>query len=72
MPVSIQRVGVIAVLLAALGLAGCGRKGALDAPPSAAIAEGDEATSVERKGSGTALPVIRGPKKRIPLDALLD
>jgi len=73
MPFSIQRLGMIAMLLAvALGLAGCGRKGALDAPPSANIAEADEATTVERKGSGTALPVIKGPKKRIPLDALLD
>ena len=33
-----QRLAVAAALMAALGLTGCGRKGALDAPPGASAA----------------------------------
>ena len=33
------RIVLIAALAASVGLSGCGRKGALEAPPSAAIAE---------------------------------
>ena len=75
----VQRIAIVAAMFAALGLSGCGRKGALDAPPSAANNPnaGTELTSAEdttllRAGSDKQLPVIRGPKKRIPLDALLD
>jgi len=35
----IVRVAAAAALAAAIGLAGCGRKGPLEAPPSAAIAQ---------------------------------
>ena len=49
----------------------------LDAPPGALNAAGEEvpqedAGTVLRPGSDKRLPVIRGPNKRIPLDALLD
>ena len=75
----IERLAIVAALFAALGLSACGRKGALDAPP-AALNSADagtevpasEQTSVLRPGSDKTLPVIRGPNKRIPLDALLD
>lgn len=70
---------VFAVALA-LALSGCGRKGALDAPPSASAGDRASVTSepeeqqgfVERKGGARGLPTIKGPNKRIPLDALLD
>ncbi len=72
-----QRIAIVAALFAALGLSACGRKGALDAPPAALNAAGeevpaDDAGTVLRPGTDKRLPVIRGPNKRIPLDALLD
>jgi predicted small lipoprotein YifL len=74
------RLATLAALTLALALSACGRKGALDAPPSASIAdqgtvvnEPEEAVGyVERKGGARSLPIIKGPNKRIPLDALLD
>jgi predicted small lipoprotein YifL len=77
----VQRIAIVAALFAALGLSGCGRKGALDAPPTAANnanagteapAEAEPAATLWRSGSDKQLPVIRGPNKRIPLDVLLD
>lgn len=73
----VRQVAIVAALFAALGLSACGRKGALDAPPAALGAGGEEvpqeeAGTVVRPGSDKRLPVIRGPNKRIPLDALLD
>lgn len=73
------------VLLSALALAagGCGRKGPLDAPPSASAA--GTAAEVDQQGaqnsqngntligrSESGLPRVRGENKRIPLDALLN
>lgn len=73
------RLATLGALAAALALSGCGRKGALDAPPSAlasdqasAVSEPEEQGFVERKGGARGLPTIKGPNKRIPLDALLD
>jgi predicted small lipoprotein YifL len=74
------RLATLGALAAALALSGCGRKGALDAPPSASasdrasvVGEQEEQQGyVERKGGARGLPIIRGPNKRIPLDALLD
>lgn len=71
-PACFLRASALAALIVALGIAGCGRKGALDAPPSASAAGAEENTGVDRPGGATGLPVIRGAKKRIPLDALLD
>jgi predicted small lipoprotein YifL len=70
-------------IVAALGLSGCGRKGALDAPPGAAIAPADaSAASTEPQpersllgdpsGRSSAPVAPKGVKKRIPLDVLLD
>ena len=39
------RIALLGALLAALGLGGCGRKGALDPPPSASIANPQAANS---------------------------
>lgn len=64
-----------AAMIGALTLSGCGRKGGLDAPPAASAAADQavvEEGVVARDGGATGLPLIRGPRKRIPLDALLD
>jgi predicted small lipoprotein YifL len=65
---------VCAALAAALVVSGCGRKGGLDAPPSASVAGQaiDEPGIASRDGGAGGLPMIKGPNKRIPLDALLD
>jgi predicted small lipoprotein YifL len=77
----VQRIAIVAALFAALGLSACGRKGALDAPPAAlnnanagteAAPAAEESGTLLRPGTDKTLPVIRGPNKRIPLDALLD
>jgi predicted small lipoprotein YifL len=77
----ISRLVVFAALAAALALAGCGRKGPLDAPPSAAI-EGQATAApaaaplpgrqpgVTSEGQAIAPP---GQKRSIPpLDWLID
>jgi predicted small lipoprotein YifL len=70
----IVRLALLAALAAALGLTGCGRKGPLDPPPAASLA-GDQAAqkstpaSIDASGRPRAAP---GPKKRIPLDVLLN
>ena len=80
LPALSYRLAVVAVLAAALGLSACGRKGPLDAPPGGLAAtptgsldeETAEGGEVIRRGSARGLPIIRGPDRRIPLDALLD
>ena len=61
--------------VAALGLAGCGRKGGLDLPPGATPAE----TSVSRPDlepaiapDGRVIAPTQGPKRSTPLDFLLN
>ena len=73
------RLAVIGLVAGAL--AGCGRKGALDLPPGAAV---DATTAVPQDaspptlvgsmtGGSPAKPVApAGPNKRIPLDVLLN
>jgi len=80
----IARLAVFGALAAALTVAGCGRKGPLDAPPSAAI---DAPASAAPTAAGTPAPGARqarvtpegqalappGEKKPIPpLDWLLN
>jgi predicted small lipoprotein YifL len=78
---AISRLTVFGALAAALALAGCGRKGPLDAPPSAAL-EAPAASApasaplpgrqpgVTPEGQAIAPP---GPKRSIPpLDWLID
>jgi predicted small lipoprotein YifL len=77
----------LTLLVVACVLAGCGRKGGLDLPPSAAqptSAQGNveaapnEPTAARRDlfdpaGTTDRAPrAARGEKKRIPLDAILD
>ena len=69
------RIAVIGALVAALALAGCGRKGGLDAPPGAAAAEqgaapGGPGTAVAP--DGTAMDPAQAPKRRTPIDWLID
>ena len=74
------RSAVVAVLLGmALGLAACGRKSGLDAPPSAAIDRPAAAGSNQEPGgvqSGftpDGRPVAApGAKKSLPIDVLLN
>jgi predicted small lipoprotein YifL len=78
----------MAALVAALGLAACGRKGPLDAPP-AALAEPAPAASAapaqpqaqeerslfgdpSQRGPSAAPVAPKGQKKSIPLDVLLN
>lgn len=51
------RLAIAGALVAALGLAGCGRKGPLDPPPSAASSEATEPAP----RSGLASPVMVSP-----------
>jgi predicted small lipoprotein YifL len=75
---AVTRIALIGALIAAFGLAGCGRKGALDPPPSAAIsapAAGQTAQAqpagqgVDRKGKPVA---PKGAQKHFFLDWLID
>jgi predicted small lipoprotein YifL len=76
------------VLVAALGVAGCGRKGGLDLPPaaSAAAQQESEARPRERESSSIGsdlrpsgarsssrnLPPVPSPKRDLPIDFLLN
>jgi predicted small lipoprotein YifL len=69
------RIAAIGTLVAALGLAGCGRKGGLDAPPGATAAE----TSPSRPDlepaigpDGRVIAPSQGPKRSTPIDWLLN
>jgi predicted small lipoprotein YifL len=69
------RIAAMAVLVTALGLAGCGRKGGLDLPPGATPAE----TSMSRPDvepaiapDGRVIAPSQGPKRSTPLDFLLN
>ena len=77
------RLAAIGALAAALGLAACGRKGALDPPPSASVAgEQQQANPMtsplvtpigSQPQTGKAnQPVVQAPKQPIFLDGLLN
>jgi predicted small lipoprotein YifL len=68
------RLAVVGALAAALGLAGCGRKGGLEAPPDASLAEpGPAPQAAPLVGpDGKALAPTQGPKRTTPLDFLID
>jgi predicted small lipoprotein YifL len=71
----LARIAVIGARVAALALAGCGRKGGLDAPPGAAVAElgaapGGPGSAVAP--DGTAMDPTQAPKRRTPIDWLID
>jgi predicted small lipoprotein YifL len=71
----LARIAAIGALVAALGLAGCGRKGGLDPPPGATAAD----TSVSRPDlepvigpDGRVIAPSQGPKRSTPIDWLLN
>ena len=66
------RFAVLGILV--LTLAGCGRKGPLDLPPSAAINQppGTAAAEAPAVGSDGRPVAPAGNKKRLPIDWLLD
>jgi predicted small lipoprotein YifL len=69
----LARIAAVGALVAALGLAGCGRKGGLDPPPGAA-ANGETAQpGAEPAPDGQ--PTVPGqppPRRRTPIDFLID
>ena len=70
----LARIAVIGALVAALGLAGCGRKGGLDPPPGASVVEQGppppgSAVEVGPDGRPLAPPP---PKRSTPIDWLLN
>jgi len=79
------RLVLAGALVASLGLAACGRKGALEPPPGASLdgepqpnmpgmittpAPATPAQSADNPDGQPAAP--KGPKKKIPLDVLLN
>jgi predicted small lipoprotein YifL len=79
-PALFYRLAAVGLLVAGLALSGCGRKGALDAPPGGLAVNPDGTLDTEsstggeviRRGSARGLPIIKGPDKSIPLDVLLN
>ena len=79
-PALFYRLAAIGLIVAGLALSGCGRKGALDAPPGGLASNPDGSLDNEtsaggevvRRGSSRGLPIIKGPDKSIPLDVLLN
>jgi predicted small lipoprotein YifL len=79
--VSFSRISVVAALAAGLVLAGCGRKGALEPPPSASIASAPQATGQPTLGEpdhaaleGERRDIVPAPftkKKSFVLDFLI-
>ena len=84
---SVSRFCAIAALVAALGVAGCGRKGGLDLPPAASAAAQQEAAaspqerdrSIESdlrpsgaRSNSRNLPPVPSPKRDLPIDFLLN
>lgn len=70
---SVRRLPLVVLGILALALSGCGRKGPLDLPPSAAINQ-PPGTAAEAPAVGPdGRPVApAGTKKRLPIDWLLD
>jgi predicted small lipoprotein YifL len=64
----------LGILALALALSGCGRKGPLDLPPSAAINQPPGTAAAEAPAVGPdGRPVApAGNKKRLPIDWVLD
>jgi predicted small lipoprotein YifL len=73
---ALARMAVVGALIAALGLAGCGRKGGLDLPPSAAtsepVAPGDPKQASAIGPDGKPAAPRTGPKTPTILDWLVE
>ena len=80
----LPHLAMLAALTAALALTGCGRKGPLDLPPGASLEQPAAApqasgaakglTGILTSGEATeSKPVApKGPKKKLPIDWLID
>ena len=72
----LARIAVIGALVAALGLAGCGRKGGLEPPPGASAvdqgAAGQPGPEAAVGPDGKALAPGQRPPRRTPIDWLID
>ena len=73
-PRALLRIAAVGTFVAALGLAGCGRKGGLDPPPGASVIDPAAAAqpAPEIGSDGRPLPPVRGPNRTSPLDFLID
>jgi predicted small lipoprotein YifL len=70
---TLARIAVVAALVAALGLAGCGRKTGLDPPPAAAVPQQTAGAQPGAEPDPDAKPVAApGRRKSIFLDWLID
>ena len=72
----LARIITVGALVAALGLAGCGRKGGLDPPPGAS-ANGEAAVAQPGAASepgpdGQPMAPGQPPRRRTPIDFLID
>ena len=70
----VLRAAAVAVLALALGLtlSACGRKGPLDLPPGAQVFDTPEPNQPQQfDANGRPIAPV-GPKKRLPIDLLLD
>ena len=69
----VRALTVIGVVLVSLALAGCGRKAALDLPPSAAVPAAESETKSLSPIAKPAKPQPRVvPNRSLPIDILLD
>ena len=69
----LARIAVVGALVAALGLAGCGRKTGLDPAPSAAVPQQTAGAQPGAEPDPDAKPVAApGRRKHIFLDWLID
>jgi predicted small lipoprotein YifL len=71
---SVRRLPLVVLGILAFALSGCGRKGPLDLPPSAAINQPPGTAAAEAPAVGPdGRPIApAGNKKRLPIDWLLD
>jgi predicted small lipoprotein YifL len=72
----LARMATIGALVAALGLAGCGRKGGLDPPPGAAAIDQTAAAQPgappELGPDGQPVAPVQSPRRRTLIDFLID
>ena len=72
---ALARMALVSALIAALGLAGCGRKSGLDLPPSAAVSDpvaGDSKQASSVGPDGKPVAPKGGPNRPTMLDWLLE
>jgi predicted small lipoprotein YifL len=73
---ALARMAVISALVAALGLAACGRKGGLDLPPAAAVSDpgpaGDPKQASAVGPDGKPVAPSTGPNRPTILDWLVE